>query len=89
VQCEDFGNRLHPSVRRFQGTLDPLINNLVVCGIRIEPHDLGYMESLREVPIFLNPLFTRGTIYFAPPIVSVFARIVIRVSMLAWLPTPK
>jgi len=78
LACSVFG------VGAFFGILYPLFNNFIVDQIGIEPHELGYMESLREVPGFLNALFTGVTIYFAPPIVAGFALIVMGIGMAAY-----
>lgn len=78
LACGIFG------VGAFFGILFPLFNNFIVDQIGIEPHELGYMESLREVPGFLNALFTGVTIYFAPPIVAGLALIVMGIGMAAY-----
>lgn len=71
-------------VGAFFGILHPLFNNFIVDQLGVQPHELGYMESLREVPGFLNALFTAIIIYLAPPIVAGSALIVMGVGMAAY-----
>ena len=78
LACGVFG------VGAFFGILHPLFNNFIVDQIGIQPRELGYIESLREVPGFLNALFTAIIIYFAPPIVACFSLIVMGVGMAAY-----
>ena len=78
LACGVFG------VGAFFGILNPLFNNFIVDQIGIQPHELGYMESLREVPGFLNALFTAIIIYLAPPIVGGLALIVMGIGMAAY-----
>ena len=47
-----------------------LYNNFIVDRLGIEPHQLGYIESLREVPGFLNVLFIALMIRLPPQIVG-------------------
>ena len=54
----------------FFGIQFALFYNFIVDKIGIEPHELGYMEGLRETPGFLNALFTAITMYIAPPIIG-------------------
>lgn len=54
----------------FFGVLMSLFYNFVVERLGIEPHELGALEALREVPGFLNVLFLAVMIRFAPPIVG-------------------
>lgn len=54
----------------FFGVQLSLFYNFVVDRIGIEPHELGSVEALREVPGFLNVLFLAAMIRFAPPIVG-------------------
>ena len=78
LACGVFG------VGAFFGILYPLFNNFIVDQIGIQPHELGYMESLREVPGFLNALFTAVIIYLAPPIVAGLALVVMGIGMAAY-----
>lgn len=68
----------------FFGIQTALFYNFIVDRIGIDSVELGYMESLREVPGFLNAFFTAITIYFAPPILSGFALIVMGFGMAAY-----
>lgn len=54
----------------FFGVQLSLFYNFVVERLGIEPHELGSVEALREVPGFLNVLFLAAMIRFAPPIVG-------------------
>jgi hypothetical protein len=78
LACAVFGTGV------FFGIQTALFYNFIVDRIGIESLELGYMESVREVPGFLNALFTAITIYFAPPIVSGFALIVMGFGMAAY-----
>ena len=78
LACGVFG------VGAFFGILHPLFNNFIVDQIGVEPRELGYIESLREVPGFLNALFTAIIIYLAPPVVAGFSLIVMGVGMAAY-----
>ena len=78
LACGVFG------VGAFFGILHPLFNNFIVDQIGVQPRELGYIESLREVPGFLNALFTAIIIYLAPPVVAGFALIVMGVGMAAY-----
>ncbi len=71
-------------VGAFFGILHPLFNNFIVDQLGIQPHQLGYMESLREVPGFLNAFFTAIIIYFAPPMVAGLALMVMGIGMAAY-----
>jgi MFS family permease len=54
----------------FFGVLMSLFYNFVVERLGIEPHELGALEALREVPGFLNVLFLAVMIRYAPPIIG-------------------
>lgn len=54
----------------FFGVMMSLFYNFVVERLGIEPHELGALEALREVPGFLNVLFLAVMIRFAPPIIG-------------------
>lgn len=78
LACGVFG------VGAFFGILHPLFNNFIVEEIGVQPRELGYMESLREVPGFLNALFTAIIIYLAPPIVAGLALMIMGIGMAAY-----
>ena len=61
------------SVGFFFGVQLTLFNNFIVKRLAIEPHHLGYVEALREVPGFLNVLFIALMIRFAPSAVAAVA----------------
>lgn len=67
----------------FFGILFGLFNNFIVDRLGIEADELGYMESLREVPGFLNALFIALMIRFAPPIVAGFSLILMGLGLAA------
>ena len=54
----------------FFGVQLTLFNNFIVDRLNIEAHELGYVESLREVPGFMNAFFVALMVRFAPPIVA-------------------
>ena len=54
----------------FFGVNSSLFHNFIVEEIGIEAHELGYMESLREVPGFLNALFIAVTVLLSPPLLG-------------------
>ncbi len=56
----------------FFGIQLTLFNNFIVERLAIEPHELGYMEALREVPGFLNFLFLALAVTFFPPVTAAF-----------------
>ncbi|MEX0324265.1 MAG: MFS transporter [Puniceicoccaceae bacterium] len=60
------------SVGVFFGIQLTLFNNFIVERLAIEPHELGYMEALREVPGFLNFLFLAIAVAFYPPMTAAF-----------------
>ena len=70
-------------VGAFFGILFGLFNNFIVDRLGIEADELGYMESLREVPGFLNALFIALMIRFAPPIVAGFSLILMGLGLAA------
>ncbi len=78
LACGVFG------VGAFFGILLPLFKNFIVDLVGIEPYELGYMESLREVPGFLNVLFTALTICSAPPIIAGLSLFVMGVGTFAY-----
>lgn len=68
----------------FFGIQFSLFYNFIVDKIGIEPHELGYMEGLRETPGFLNALFTAITMYIAPPIVGGISLLVMGFGMASY-----
>ena len=78
LACAVFGTGV------FFGIQTALFYNFIVDRIGIDSVELGYMESLREVPGFLNAFFTAITIYFAPPILSGLALIIMGLGMAAY-----
>jgi predicted MFS family arabinose efflux permease len=61
-----------------------LFHPFIVELIGIEADQLGYMESLREIPGFLNAFFIAVTIYFAPPILAGLSLIVMGLGIAAY-----
>ncbi len=70
-------------VGAFFGIQFGLFNNFIVDRLEIEADQLGSMESLREVPGFLNALFIALMMRFAPPIVAGFSLIVMGLGLAA------
>jgi MFS family permease len=68
----------------FFGVQLTLFNNFIVERLGIEPHELGYVEALREVPGFLNVLFIALMIQFAPPVVAGLALVVMGLGLMAY-----
>ncbi len=68
----------------FFGVQLTLFNNFVVERLGIEPHELGYVEALREVPGFLNVLFVALMIRWAPSIVAAVALAVMGMGLAAY-----
>ena len=68
----------------FLGVQFSLFNNFIVERLSIDPHHLGYVESLREVPGFLNALFIALMIRMAPSMVAAFALLVMGVGVMAY-----
>jgi predicted MFS family arabinose efflux permease len=71
----------------FFGVQLTLFNNFIVERLGIEPHQLGYVEALREVPGFLNVLFVALMIRWAPPVVAMLVLAVMGMGMVgyAWV----
>ena len=61
------------AVGAFFGVQLGLYNNFVVSRLAIEPHELGYVEALREVPGFLQAIFIALMVRLAPSVISGFA----------------
>ncbi len=72
------------SVGIFFGVQLTLFNNFIVERLTIEPHELGYVEALREVPGFLNALFIALMIRLAPPLVAGVSLIVMGLGLTAY-----
>ena len=68
----------------FFGVQMTLFNNFIVERLDIEPHELGYVEALREVPGFLNALFLALVIRFAPPKVAAVSLIIMGLGIAAY-----
>lgn len=66
------------------GIRTTLFNNFIVERLDIEAHQLGLIESLREVPGFLNVLFIALMIRRSPPIVAAASLVVMGVAMGAY-----
>lgn len=71
-------------VSAFLGIQSGLFNNFIVDRLGIEADGLGYLESFREVPGFLNALFIALMIRFAPPIVAGFSLILMGLGLVAY-----
>ena len=72
------------SVGIFFGVQLTLFNNFIVERLGIEPHHLGFVEALREVPGFLNVLFIALMIRLAPSLVAGLALRVMGVGIAAY-----
>jgi len=72
------------STGAFFGVQLTLFSNFIVTRLGIEPHHLGYVEAIREVPGFLNVLFIALTIHLAPPIVGGVALVVMGAGLMAY-----
>lgn len=68
----------------FFGVQLTLFNNFIVERLSIEPHHLGYVEALREVPGFMNAFFVALMIRFAPPIVAAISLMIMGVGIMAY-----
>jgi len=68
----------------FFGVQLTLFNNFIVERLNIEPHELGYVEALREVPGFLNAFFLALIIRFAPPKVAAISLVVMGLGLAAY-----
>ncbi|MEE3257946.1 MAG: MFS transporter [Candidatus Latescibacterota bacterium] len=60
----------------FFGIQLTLFNNFIVERLNIQPHELGSVEALREVPGFLNAFFLALIIRFAPPKVAAISLVI-------------
>ena len=68
----------------FLGVQFSLFNNFAVERLDIEPHHLGYVEALREVPGFLNALFIALMIRLAPSLVAGIALMIMGIGVMAY-----
>jgi MFS family permease len=68
----------------FFGVQLTLFNNFIVARLGIEPHELGYVEALREVPGFLNVLFIALMVRFAPSRVAAFSLLIMGVGIMTY-----
>lgn len=68
----------------FFGVQMTLFNNFIVERLSIEPHQLGSVEALREVPGFLNAFFLALIIRFAPAKIAAISLIVMGVGIAAY-----
>ena len=68
----------------FFGVQLTLFNNFIVERLGIEPHELGYVEALREVPGFLNAFFLALIVRWAPPKVAAVALVVMGIGLAAY-----
>ena len=72
------------SVGIFFGVQLSLFNNFIVERLGIEPHHLGFVEALREVPGFLNAFFLALMIRWAPSLVAALALVVMGLGLTAY-----
>ena len=68
----------------FFGVQLTLFNNFIVERLNIEPHQLGYVEALREVPGFMNAFFVALMIRFAPPVVAAISLMIMGAGIMAY-----
>ena len=68
----------------FFGVQITLFNNFIVDRLGIEAHHLGYVESLREMPGFLNVLFIALMIRLAPSLVGSLALLIMGLGIMAY-----
>jgi len=68
----------------FFGVQLTLFNNFIVARLGIEPHELGYVEALREVPGFMNAFFVAIMVRFAPPVVAAISLAIMGVGIMAY-----
>ena len=68
----------------FFGVQLTLFNNFIVERLGIEPHELGYVEALREVPGFLNAFFLALIVRFAPPKIAAVSLVVMGIGLAAY-----
>ena len=68
----------------FFGVQLTLFNNFVVDRLDIGARELGYVESLREVPGFMNAFFVALMVRFAPPAVAAVSLMVMGLGIMAY-----
>ena len=68
----------------FFGVQLTLFNNFIVERLDIDAHELGWVESLREIPGFLNALFIALMIRLAPSLVAGVALAIMGVGLMAY-----
>ena len=68
----------------FLGVQFSLFNNFIVTRLAIEAYQLGYVESLREVPGFMNVLFVALLVRLAPSVVGAVAMGVMGIGVMAY-----
>ena len=72
------------AIGAFFGVQFSLFNNFIVARLAIEPHHLGYVEALREVPGLLNAVFVALVVRVAPSLVAGFALMVMGMGVMAY-----
>lgn len=72
------------SVGIFFGVQLSLFNNFIVDRLGIEPHHLGYVEALREVPGFLNVFFLALIVRSAPSVIAAASLAVMGLGLMAY-----
>ena len=72
------------SVGVFFGVQLTLFNNFIVERLAIEPHELGYLEALREVPGFLNFLFLALVVAIYPPVTAAACLVIMGLGISAY-----
>ena len=68
----------------FFGVQLTLFNNFIVERLDIEPQQLGWVESLREIPGFMNALFVALMIRMAPSLVAAGALAIMGLGLMAY-----
>jgi len=68
----------------FLGVQFALFNNFIVTRLGIEAHHLGFVESLREVPGFMNALFIALMVHLAPSRVGAVALWIMGIGVMAY-----
>ena len=68
----------------FFGVQLTLQNNFIVAHLGIEPHELGVVEALREVPGFLNFVFLAVMIALSPPVAAAICLVLMGLGVAAF-----
>ena len=68
----------------FFGVQLTLFNNFIVERLGIEAHELGFVESLREIPGLTNALFIALMVRFAPPVVGAICLMIMGAGIIAY-----